>query len=79
MSARRWTPEFILSRDWSFAALRRMARDCRDPTEGEAVLAAFWRKVERGPQRHAGQILPMLVASVEIVTARGRARAVTQG
>lgn len=46
MSAVRWTPQLILSRDWSWSALRRMARDCTDLAEGEAILTAFWKKVD---------------------------------
>jgi hypothetical protein len=74
VSAMAWTPEFIRSRDWSFAVLRKLARECRDLAEGEAILEAFWRKVERDPQRHGRQTLPMLLDSVWILEARAAAR-----
>ncbi len=74
MSAERWTPEYIRSRNWSFAALRKMARECRDLAEGEAILDAFWRKVERDPQRHAFQAFAMLPDCAHILEMRACAR-----
>jgi len=75
MSANRWTPEFIRSRDWTFAALRRMAHDCRDPAEGEAILEVFHRKVGRDPRRYANHCLPMLVSAYDLVKLVATARA----
>lgn len=72
MSADRWTPAFIVSRDWSFAALRRMAQDCTDPLEGEAILTVFWRKVAMDPLRHEKQVFPMLLASTRLFETRGQ-------
>jgi hypothetical protein len=76
MNAQRWTPDVIRSRDWSFRTLRRMARDCRDVAEGQAILEVFWRKVGEDPARHGRHCLPML-ASCAWLTDRDHAEAGT--
>ncbi len=75
MSAERFTPEYIRSRQWSFATLRKLARECQDLEEGEAILAVFWRKVERDPQRHAFQAFAMLVDCAHILEMRRASQA----
>ncbi len=55
MSATRLTPDLIRSQRWSFEALFRLAEDCRDPVEADAILRAFYAK-----KGHEKRILEMM-------------------
>lgn len=55
MSAVRLTPALIRRGPWSFEALFRLAEECRDPEEAQAILDAF--RAKKGHERRMLQLL----------------------